>query len=125
MAGSMPRPKTIRRRFISTTICRRAGRGLDDPPAVVPANAGAHNHRPVLLQKVSHAVPERKGTAYGSLRSQGRRRSLTMNTAPRSSNTDQPGAHLRLVADRATADVPGITLSGVSKTYRSRDGDVP
>ena len=38
---------------------------------------------------------------------------------------NQPGAHLRLVADRAPGAAPGITLSGVSKTYRSRDGDVP
>ncbi len=38
---------------------------------------------------------------------------------------DQPGAHLRLVSDRAAGSQPGITLTGVSKTYRSRDGDVP
>ena len=37
----------------------------------------------------------------------------------------QPGAHLRLVSDRAGNGTPGIKLSGVSKTYRSRDGDVP
>src|SRR5947209_9888626 len=43
----------------------------------------------------------------------------TMNTA------SQPGAHLRLVLDRAGSGTPGIKLSGVSKTYRSRDGDVP
>ena len=39
--------------------------------------------------------------------------------------TCQPGAHLRLVSDRAAGAQPGIKLSGVSKTYRSRDGDVP
>src|SRR5678815_5472074 len=39
--------------------------------------------------------------------------------------TDQPGAHLRLMPDRADGGTSGITLSGVSKTYRSRDGDVP
>ena len=33
-------------------------------------------------------------------------------------------AHLRVVSDRAAGGKPGITLSGVSKTYRSRDGDV-
>ena len=38
----------------------------------------------------------------------------------------QPGAHLRLVQDRAAGSgASGITLSGVSKTYRSHDGDVP
>jgi ABC-type nitrate/sulfonate/bicarbonate transport system ATPase subunit len=35
------------------------------------------------------------------------------------------GAHLRLVSDRAATSTAGIKLSGVSKTYRSRDGDVP
>jgi len=37
----------------------------------------------------------------------------------------QPAAHLRLVSDRAAGDSSGIKLSGVSKTYRTRDGDVP
>ena len=37
----------------------------------------------------------------------------------------QPAAHLRLVSDRAAGDASGIKLSGVSKTYRTRDGDVP
>src|SRR3981189_616005 len=37
----------------------------------------------------------------------------------------QSGAHLRVVADRGATMTPGIRLSGVSKTYRSRDGDVP
>jgi len=38
---------------------------------------------------------------------------------------DQAGAHLRLVSDRAAGSgASGIKLSGVSKTYRSRDGDV-
>ena len=36
----------------------------------------------------------------------------------------QPAAHLRLVSDRA-GGASGIRLSGVSKTYRTRDGDVP
>src|ERR1700710_1058051 len=39
--------------------------------------------------------------------------------------TGRPAAHLRLVSDRAAGATPGIRLSGVSKTYRSRDGDVP
>src|SRR6202163_98673 len=37
----------------------------------------------------------------------------------------QPGGHLRLVSDRAASSTSGIKLTGVSKTYRSRDGDVP
>src|SRR4051812_10803607 len=36
----------------------------------------------------------------------------------------QNGAQLRAVAD-AAAGAAGIRISGVSKTYRSRDGDVP
>src|SRR3954471_2038381 len=34
-------------------------------------------------------------------------------------------AHLRLVSDRAGAGRSEIVLAGVSKTYRTRDGDVP
>src|SRR3984893_12440064 len=48
-----------------------------------------------------------------------------MNPASKPSGVDQPGAHLRLVSDRVALGTPGIQLSGVSKTYRSRDGDVP
>src|SRR6266550_3336651 len=47
-----------------------------------------------------------------------------MKAATKTSGVNQTGAHLRLVSDR-TAGTPGIQLSGVSKTYRSRDGDVP
>src|SRR5437764_14326553 len=47
-----------------------------------------------------------------------------MKPATRTDGADQPAAHLRLVSDRA-AGTPGIQLSGVSKTYRSHDGDVP
>ncbi len=47
-----------------------------------------------------------------------------MNPATKMSGVDQSAAHLRVVSDRA-AGTPGIKLSGVSKTYRSRDGDVP
>ena len=47
-----------------------------------------------------------------------------MTPAIKQTETNQPGAHLRLVSDRSGA-ASGITLSGVSKTYRSRDGDVP
>ncbi len=48
-----------------------------------------------------------------------------MNPATKSFDISQPAAHLRLVSDRAASGTAGITLSGVSKTYRSRDGDVP
>src|SRR4051812_49631765 len=47
-----------------------------------------------------------------------------MKPATRTDGADQPAAHLRLVSNRA-AGTPGIQLSGVSKTYRTRDGDVP
>src|SRR5260221_2308950 len=48
-----------------------------------------------------------------------------MNAATKSAGGDQSSAHLRLVSDRAGRGEQGIQLSGVSKTYRSRDGDVP
>src|SRR5947208_12569419 len=48
-----------------------------------------------------------------------------MNPATKPTEINQPDAHLRLVSDRAGSAAPGITLSGVSKTYRSSDGDVP
>src|SRR6201994_1404330 len=38
--------------------------------------------------------------------------------------TNRSSAHLRVVSD-ASAGAPGIRISGVSKTYRARDGDVP
>ncbi len=42
--------------------------------AVVPANAGTHNHRRLLLEKVvNHLARIISAAAYGSLRSQGRR----------------------------------------------------
>src|ERR1700710_130022 len=72
MAASKPRPRTIRRRFTPTTICRNKGGRMNS-------------------------------TATGVGRS---------------------SAHLRVVSD-ASAGAPGIRISGVSKTYRSRDGDVP
>jgi len=48
-----------------------------------------------------------------------------MPPATRPDWIDQRGAHLCLVSDRAGTDTPGIKLTGVSKTYRTRDGDVP
>src|SRR4051794_29432927 len=48
-----------------------------------------------------------------------------MNPAINPTGVTQPAAHLRVVQGRAAAGTPGIKLAGVSKTYRSRDGDVP
>src|SRR5438046_6003174 len=48
-----------------------------------------------------------------------------MNGATRTSGPNPSGAHLRVMSDREAWTTPGIQLSGVSKTYRSRDGDVP
>jgi NitT/TauT family transport system ATP-binding protein len=48
-----------------------------------------------------------------------------MTPAAKPTELNQPSPHLRLVSDRAGGATAGITLSGVSKTYRSRDGDVP
>src|SRR5258708_9440816 len=72
MAGLKPRPRTIRRRFTPTTICRNRLGGMS-------------------------------AAATG---------------------VSKTSAHLRVVSD-ASAGAPGIRISGVSKTYRSRDGDVP
>src|ERR1700761_1299833 len=48
-----------------------------------------------------------------------------MTSAAKTSGTTQAAAHLRLVSDRTESGTSGITLSGVSKTYHARDGDVP
>src|SRR6266576_2277494 len=48
-----------------------------------------------------------------------------MNPATKTSSVHQSAAHLRVVSDRSPGGTPGIQLAGVSKTYRSRDGDVP
>src|SRR5947209_19583195 len=48
-----------------------------------------------------------------------------MNPATKTSGVHQSAAHLRVVSDRRAGGTAGIQLSGVSKTYRSRDGDVP
>src|SRR5437879_9534393 len=48
-----------------------------------------------------------------------------MNPATKTSGVHQSGAHLRVVSDRGAGSTPGIQVSGVSKPYRSRDGDVP
>src|SRR3954464_5635495 len=48
-----------------------------------------------------------------------------MNRPTRATGLDQASARLRVVGDGGSAGASGIHLSGVSKTYRSRDGDVP
>src|SRR3569832_1646544 len=48
-----------------------------------------------------------------------------MSAANRSAGPQSSATHLRVVADRGAPQTPGIRLSGVSKTYRSRDGDIP
>src|SRR6202035_1535667 len=48
-----------------------------------------------------------------------------MKAATQTTGVNPSGAHLRVVSDRVASGTPGIQLSGVSKTYRSRDGDVP
>src|ERR1700748_3973615 len=48
-----------------------------------------------------------------------------MSATNKASNQNPSAAHLRVVADRGAPQTPGIRLSGVSKTYRTRDGDVP
>src|SRR5437588_7217206 len=48
-----------------------------------------------------------------------------MNAATKTSGVHRSAAYLRVVSDRRAGGTPGIQLSGVSKTYRSRDGDVP
>src|ERR1700744_1265674 len=48
-----------------------------------------------------------------------------MNAVTKTSGANPSAAHLRVVSDRGAGGAPGIQLSGVSKTYRSRDGDVP
>ena len=48
-----------------------------------------------------------------------------MHPAAKTSGVHQSRTHLRVVFDRGAGGTPGIQLSGVSKTYRSRDGDVP
>src|ERR1700730_3961956 len=53
-----------------------------------------------------------------------RNRRFAVSAAIKTSSLSQPGALLRFVSDRS-AGTSGIAISGVSKTYRSRDGDVP
>jgi hypothetical protein len=48
-------------------------RGGSIAPNVVPANAGTHNHRSLLVQKPLARVARREAAAYGSPRSRGRR----------------------------------------------------
>ncbi|HEY3030210.1 MAG TPA: ABC transporter ATP-binding protein, partial [Bradyrhizobium sp.] len=47
-----------------------------------------------------------------------------MSPATNTSGAPASAARLRVVSDRGAGGTPGIQLAGVSKTYRSRDGDV-
>jgi len=50
----------------------------------------------------------------------------TLKPAVKARSANLPVTHLRVVTERSEAkNSSGITISGVSKTYRSRDGDVP
>jgi NitT/TauT family transport system ATP-binding protein len=48
-----------------------------------------------------------------------------MSATARTTSVKSSGAHLRVVSDGSASATSGIQISGVSKTYRSRDGDVP
>src|SRR3954453_13256558 len=49
-----------------------------------------------------------------------------MEGAMKTTSASQPSAHLRVVSGQSVpTSASGIKISGVSKTYRSRDGDVP
>ena len=89
LAESPPHPETSLR-FVSD-LSPQAGRGEETTPlfeirigksvggiaaCVVPANAGTHNHRYRLEQKSLATYQKREAAAYGSLRSQGRRRGI-------------------------------------------------
>src|SRR5438477_109796 len=56
---------------------------MTDPNSfVVPANAGTHNHWRLWLRKVSTSASNTNSTAYGSLRSQGRRNRVRQAARP-------------------------------------------
>jgi NitT/TauT family transport system ATP-binding protein len=49
-----------------------------------------------------------------------------MTAAMKAMSVSQPSAHLRVVSEQSVPKgTSGISISGVSKTYRTRDGDVP
>src|SRR5258708_36491080 len=48
-----------------------------------------------------------------------------MTAAMKTTSVSQPSAHLRVVSEQSASATSGIAISGVSKTYRTRDGDVP
>src|ERR1700722_4018994 len=126
MAGSTPRARKARRRFTPMNICRR-GVLERRPVCVVPANAGTHNHRPEWLEKGSTDVPGHNLLLMLPRFCRDALLSWSCRMIPTSKvfGAALRSAHLRVVADRGAAVTPGIQLSGVSKTYRSRDGDVP
>ena len=78
-----------------------------------------HNARRGVLDRP--VKPGDDARRYGWSQSE----SPLMNPATKTSGVHPSAAHLRVVSDRGAGGTPGIQLSGVSKTYRSRDGDVP
>src|SRR6266446_634521 len=78
-----------------------------------------HNARRGVLDRP--VIPGDEARRYGWWQSE----SPLMNPAIKAPGVHQSAAHLRVASDRGAGGTPGITLSGVSKTYRSRDGDVP
>src|SRR6476620_6434934 len=121
MAGWMPRPRTIRRRFTPTTICRRAVR-----EGTARGTIGALMVRDARRCRAPHHEdlkphPEEARSAVSKDESPRRCRHLfdgliCMIPATEPTETNQSSAHLRLVSDRTGAAASGITLSGVSKT---------
>ena len=72
-----PHPEEHRLSDASRRIGRRglSYSNVKQPLTVVPANAGTHNHRPSLLRESRRTASfNTRDPAYGSLRSQGRRR---------------------------------------------------
>ena len=78
-----------------------------------------HNARRGVLDRP--VKPGDDARRYGWSQSE----SPLMNPATKTSGVHPSAAYLRVVSDRRAGGTPGIQLSGVSKTYRSRDGDVP
>jgi NitT/TauT family transport system ATP-binding protein len=82
---------------------------------------------PVRFRNVRRGVLDRPVKPGDDARKSGwtQSESPLMKPATKISGVDPSSAHLRVVSDRGAGGTPGIRLSGVSKTYRSRDGDVP
>src|SRR5438105_4641653 len=109
MAGWTPRPRKTRSRSTRMITCRNSKSTVVAGGAVI-ASASAAIKTPECRR--------------GGIRPNGYD---DMNRAIRISDTEaeQAVTHLRLVSDRTESGKSSIELSGVSKIYRSRDGDVP